>query len=62
MLAKTGTLVGCHEFKSDGGLTTIIKHRLAKDADYFTHRLSSLEDINPPSNSVIDAVNDITLS
>lgn len=63
MLAKTGMLFTTDSNEVERRLRqrTIIKHRLAKDADYFTHKLSSLEDINPPSNSVIDAVNDITL-
>lgn len=63
MLEKIGRLY-TPWIRSNGWLTPyiMINHRLAKDADYFTHKLSSLEDIDPPSNSVIEAVNDISLS
>ncbi|KAI7854197.1 Vps54-like protein-domain-containing protein [Circinella umbellata] len=38
------------------------KDRLAKDAAYFTRRLSTLNGIDPPSNAVINAVNEISIS
>ncbi|KAI8144882.1 Vps54-like protein-domain-containing protein [Fennellomyces sp. T-0311] len=38
------------------------KDRLAKDAAYFTRRLSSLNGIDPPSDAVMNAVNEISIS
>ncbi|KAI9498334.1 Vps54-like protein-domain-containing protein [Zychaea mexicana] len=38
------------------------KDRLAKDAAYFTKRLSSLNGIDPPSDAVVNAVNEISTS
>ena len=38
------------------------KSRLARDAAYFTRRLKSLHHIDPPSNSVMEAVDAIHTS
>jgi vacuolar protein sorting-associated protein 54 len=38
------------------------KNRLARDAAYFTRRLKSLHHVDPPSNSVMEAVDNITIA
>lgn len=38
------------------------KQRLARDASYFTRRLKSLHNVDPPSNSVIEAVDNLVVS
>ncbi|GAN06613.1 vps54-domain-containing protein [Mucor ambiguus] len=38
------------------------KNRLARDAAYFTRRLKSLHHVDPPSNSVMEAVDSIQVS
>lgn len=38
------------------------KSRLARDAAYFTRRLKSLHHVDPPSNSVMEAVDHITIT
>lgn len=37
------------------------KNRLARDASYFTRRLKSLHHVDPPSNSVMEAVDYINV-
>lgn len=37
------------------------KNRLARDAAYFTRRLKSLHHVDPPSNSVMEAVDGIKI-
>lgn len=37
------------------------KNRLARDAAYFTRRLKSLHHVDPPSNSVMEAVDHIKI-
>lgn len=38
------------------------KSRLARDAAYFTRRLKSLHGVDPPSNSVMEAVDHIQVT
>lgn len=38
------------------------KQRLARDAAYFTRRLKSLHHVDPPSNSVMEAVDYINVT
>lgn len=37
------------------------KNRLARDAAYFTRRLKALHYVDPPSNSVIEAVDNVVI-
>lgn len=37
------------------------KSRLARDAAYFTRRLKALQHVDPPSDSVMEAVDHITI-
>lgn len=37
------------------------KNRLARDASFFTRRLKSLHNVHPPSNVVMEAVDNITV-
>ncbi|KAG0942041.1 hypothetical protein G6F57_004640 [Rhizopus arrhizus] len=45
------------DIKTDKG-----KDRLIKDINFFMHRLKSLQHVDPPSDSIIEAVNAITLN
>lgn len=37
------------------------KNRLARDASFFTRRLKSLHNVDPPSNAVMEAVDNIAI-